>query len=178
MKKISVYTLPKTELAKVLQTAPSYYRDWVDTSFSVCLDPSPVYCVLLSLSSAKKKACCSVFSKWLPSCVLSLFENESLSITLHMEMNLLWKAMKSMNVQEKFISIGYFHQLRFSVEDTNKGNWMTLFTHFFSLCALGLTIELNLIYRKCLLRPWKGVHPDSFWKSGKKKDGNGLLEQH
>ena len=34
------------------------------------------------------------------------------------------------------------------LKDTNKGNWMTMFIHFSCLCPLGLTIKLNLIYRK------------------------------
>ena len=29
------------------------------------------------------------------------------------------------------------------LEDTNKGNWMTMLIHFFCLCPLGLTIKLN-----------------------------------
>ena len=45
--------------------------------------------------------------------------------------------------------IDYSRYIKFStwyrgLEDTNKGNWLTIFIRFICLCPLGLTIKLNL----------------------------------
>ena len=43
-----------------------------------------------------------------------------------------------------------FDILKFSMADTNKGNWMIMFSHFFSLCPPDLTIKLNFSIQKCI----------------------------
>ena len=49
----------------------------------------------------------------------------------------------SANLSKRPISIYENSAWQRCLEDTNKGNWMTMFIHFFCLCPLGLTIKLN-----------------------------------